>query len=138
MKIGKTLIDLNLFIIFSHYCFTGSTEVGRQVACTVQNRFGQSILELGGNNAVIVAEDADTDMVVNAVTFASVGTTGQRCTTCRRLFIHESLYDEIVPRLVSAYKQVMEKKVGDPMDPDTLYGPMHNQMGVDIYEACMD
>lgn len=113
--------------------FTGSTEVGRQVACTVQNRFGRSLLELGGNNAVIVMDDADADMVVNAVTFASIGTTGQRCTTCRRVFLHESMYDQVLPRLIAAYQQVMDKKTGDPLDANTLFGPMHSQMGVDQY-----
>lgn len=113
--------------------FTGSTEVGREVGCTVQRRFGRSLLELGGNNAAIVMPDADLDMVINACTFSAVGTTGQRCTTLRRIFLHEDVYDKIVPRLVGAYKQIIEKKVGDPLDSATLYGPMHSQVGVDGY-----
>merc|ERR1712224_273088 len=78
-------------------------------------------------------DDADVDMVVNACTFAAIGTTGQRCTTLRRIFIHESMYDDIVPRLIRAYKKVMAEKVGDPMDENTLYGPMHNEIGVSGY-----
>ena len=95
--------------------FTGSTEIGRQVACTVQNRFGQSLLELGGNNAAIVMPDADLQMFVQGAVFSAVGTTGQRCTTLRRIFLHESVYDEVVPKLVGAYKQIMTTRVGDPL-----------------------
>jgi len=113
--------------------FTGSTEIGRQVACTVQNRFGQSLLELGGNNAAIVMPDADLQMFVQGAVFSAVGTTGQRCTTLRRIFLHESVYDEVVPKLVKAYNQIMTTRVGDPLSKDTLYGPMHNQIGVDGY-----
>lgn len=113
--------------------FTGSTHVGREVGMTVQGRFGRSLLELGGNNAAIVMPDADLDMVINACTFSAVGTTGQRCTTLRRIFLHDDVYDKVVPNLVSAYKQIMAKKVGDPLNPDTLYGPMHNEVGVNGY-----
>lgn len=113
--------------------FTGSTHVGREVACVVQNRFGQSLLELGGNNAAIVMPDANLDIFIPGAVFAAVGTTGQRCTTLRRIFLHESIYDEVVPKLVSAYEQIMTKKVGDPLSEDTLYGPMHNEIGVNAY-----
>lgn len=118
--------------------FTGSTHVGREVGCEVQRRFGRSLLELGGNNAAIVMPDCDLDMVINACTFSAVGTTGQRCTTLRRIFLHDEVYDKIVPNLVGAYKQIIEKKVGDPLDPATLYGPMHSQVGVDGYMAAID
>merc|ERR1711970_95283 len=118
--------------------FTGSTNVGREVACTVQQRFGNSLLELGGNNAAIVLPDANLDIFVTGAVFAAVGTTGQRCTTLRRIFLHEDVYDKVVPKLVSAYKQVLEKKVGDPLDSNTLYGPMHSQIGVDGYLAAVE
>merc|ERR1711981_1116275 len=118
--------------------FTGSTNVGREVACTVQQHFGNSLLELGGNNAAIVLPDANLDIFVTGAVFAAVGTTGQRCTTLRRIFLHEDVYDKVVPKLVSAYKQVLEKKVGDPLDDSTLYGPMHSQVGVDGYLAAVE
>ncbi|MEE6507779.1 hypothetical protein FKM82_030702 [Ascaphus truei] len=93
--------------------FTGSTNVGKQVALQVQERFGRKLLELGGNNAIIVFEDADLSLVTPSVVFAAVGTAGQRCTTARRLFLHESIHDEIVAKLVKAYAQV---RIGDPWE----------------------
>jgi len=114
--------------------FTGSTQIGHKVAMEVQNRFGKSLLELGGNNAIVVAEDADVDMVVRASLFACAGTAGQRCTTTRRLILHSSLHDQIVARLVKAYGQL---RVGDPCDAATLYGPLHNQQAVNIYNKAI-
>lgn len=102
--------------------FTGSTGVGKSVGIAVQKRFGKSLLELGGNNAIVVAEDANLDMVVPAVLFAAVGTAGQRCTTTRRLILHESVYEEVIARLAKAYQQI---KIGDPLTPGTLCGPLH-------------
>lgn len=102
--------------------FTGSTSVGKEVALNVQRRFGKSILELGGNNAIIGCQDADIEMLIRSVLFACVGTAGQRCTTTRRLILHESIHDKVVDRLVSAYKQV---KIGDPLQATTLCGPLH-------------
>ncbi|XP_014662404.1 PREDICTED: alpha-aminoadipic semialdehyde dehydrogenase-like [Priapulus caudatus] len=113
--------------------FTGSTAVGKKVALTVQERFGKCLLELGGNNAVIVLEDADLDMVVPAVTFAAIGTAGQRCTTARRLVVHEKYYDEVVKRVTKAYGQIYPARMGDPLDSKTLYGPLHSQQGVDLF-----
>jgi len=118
--------------------FTGSTEVGRDVACVVQKRFGRSLLELGGNNAAIVMPDADLTLFTQGAVFAAVGTTGQRCTTLRRIFLHEDVYDKVVPSLVAAYESVMKNKVGDPLDSNTLYGPMHSQVGVDGYLAAVE
>ncbi|KAK2823548.1 hypothetical protein Q7C36_020148 [Tachysurus vachellii] len=115
--------------------FTGSTHVGKQVALMVQERFGRQLLELGGNNAIIVFEDADLNMVVPSALFASVGTAGQRCTTTRRLMLHESVHDEVVERLIKAYKQV---RIGDPWDPSTLYGPLHTKQAVDQYLAAIE
>lgn len=111
--------------------FTGSTKVGRIVSETVHRRFGRTILELGGNNATIVASDADVDMAVRACVFGAVGTAGQRCTTLRRLIIHESLYDDMVARLKSAYATV---PIGDPLEDGTLMGPLHNAAAVAAYE----
>uniref|UniRef100_A0A8D2N403 Alpha-aminoadipic semialdehyde dehydrogenase n=1 Tax=Zonotrichia albicollis TaxID=44394 RepID=A0A8D2N403_ZONAL len=110
--------------------FTGSTKVGKQVALMVQERFGRSLLELGGNNAIIVFEDADLNLVIPSALFAAVGTAGQRCTTARRLFLHESIHDEVVAKLAKAYAQV---RIGDPWDSDTLYGPLHTKEAVKMF-----
>lgn len=104
--------------------FTGSTAVGREVSLNVQRRFGRSILELGGNNAIVGCEDCDIEMLVRSALFACVGTAGQRCTTTRRLILHESIHDKVVDRLAKAYSQV---KIGDPLDAGVLCGPLHSQ-----------
>ncbi|CAI5444215.1 unnamed protein product [Caenorhabditis angaria] len=114
--------------------FTGSTEVGRIVGQQVQARFGKHLLELGGNNAIIVNEDADLNMVVPATVFAAVGTAGQRCTTTRRLIIHEKVYDQVLERLKSAYKQ-FESRIGCPLEQNTIIGPLHNEQAVQKYQA---
>ena len=101
--------------------FTGSSAVGRDIATTVAARFGKSLLECAGNNAIIVAEDADLDLVVPAVVFGAVGTAGQRCTTTRRLIVHESRVEELLARLKTAYAQV---RIGDPLEAATLMGPL--------------
>ncbi|NP_001016377.1 alpha-aminoadipic semialdehyde dehydrogenase [Xenopus tropicalis] len=115
--------------------FTGSTNVGKQVALKVQERFGRKLLELGGNNAIIVFEDADLSLVTPSVLFAAVGTAGQRCTTARRLFLHESIHDEIVEKLSKAYAQV---RIGDPCAPDTLCGPLHTKQAVEMYLSAVE
>lgn len=102
--------------------FTGSSKVGLMVQQTVNERFGKCLLELSGNNAIIVMDDADIQLAVRSVLFAAVGTAGQRCTTCRRLLLHESIYEEFLDQLVAVYKQV---KIGDPLDKGTLLGPLH-------------
>jgi len=112
--------------------FTGSTKVGRSVGERVARRMGRSLLELGGNNAIIVDPSADLKLAIPAIVFGAVGTAGQRCTTTRRLFVHESIYDDVLARLVAAYKQV-EKKIGDPTDPANLMGPLNSRDGVDAY-----
>jgi len=112
--------------------FTGSTAVGKQVALTVQERFGKHLLELGGNNALIVNDDADLEMVVRSAVFACVGTAGQRCTTLRRLVLHNSVHDEVVEKLKKSYASIMTRR-GDPLDDGTLYGPLHSQQGVQGY-----
>jgi aldehyde dehydrogenase (NAD+) len=106
---------------------TGSTRVGKRVATAVADRFGRSILELGGNNAVIVMDDANLELAVRAVLFAAVGTAGQRCTSLRRLIVHEAVADKLVDRLVDAYKQV---PIGDPLESGTLMGPLVTQQAI--------
>ncbi|MFC5577640.1 aldehyde dehydrogenase family protein [Lysobacter niabensis] len=112
--------------------FTGSTKVGRMVGERVAQRMGRSLLELGGNNAIIVDQTADLKLAIPAIVFGAVGTAGQRCTTTRRLFVHESIYDDVLGKLVTAYKQV-EGKIGDPTDPKNLMGPLNSKDGVDAY-----
>eukprot|EP00345_Euplotes_harpa_P001543 CAMPEP_0168322638 /NCGR_PEP_ID=MMETSP0213-20121227/3008_1 /TAXON_ID=151035 /ORGANISM="Euplotes harpa, Strain FSP1.4" /LENGTH=510 /DNA_ID=CAMNT_0008324563 /DNA_START=37 /DNA_END=1569 /DNA_ORIENTATION=+ len=115
--------------------FTGSTHVGRIVSQVVAKRFGKCILELGGNNAVIVLDDANVDMALKACAFSAVGTAGQRCTTLRRIFLHESIYDGFVEKLVNAYKTV---KIGDPLDSKTLMGPLHSKLSVELYQKALE
>jgi len=100
---------------------TGSTAMGKAIAPRISARLGRSLLELGGNNAAIVAPSADLDLVVRAVLFAAVGTAGQRCTSLRRLIVHESVADDLVDRLAAAYRSV---PIGDPRDEGTLVGPL--------------
>jgi aldehyde dehydrogenase (NAD+) len=113
---------------------TGSTESGKRIAETVARRLGRTILELGGNNAIIVTKDANLDLVVRAVLFGAVGTAGQRCTTTRRLLLQKSVASEVEKRLVAAYKQV---RIGDPLKPDTLMGPLVNRAAVDTMLATL-
>ena len=108
--------------------FTGSTAVGRKVGERVAARMGKSLLELGGNNAIIVDEFANLDLAVPAIVFGAVGTAGQRCTTTRRVIVHESRLEELKERLVKAYGQV---RIGDPLDPGTLMGPLIDEAAVD-------
>ncbi|XP_012590964.1 alpha-aminoadipic semialdehyde dehydrogenase isoform X3 [Microcebus murinus] len=115
--------------------FTGSTQVGKQVALMVQERFGRSLLELGGNNAIIAFEDADLSLVVPSALFAAVGTAGQRCTTARRLFLHETIHDEVVNRLKKAYAQI---RIGNPWDSDVLYGPLHTRQAVSMFLGAVE
>src|SRR5439155_13886930 len=100
---------------------TGSTRMGRQLAPVVAERFGRTILELGGNNGMIVTQSADLDLAVRAILFAAVGTAGQRCTSLRRLFVHDSIADALLLRLERAYGEVA---VGNPLEPGTLMGPL--------------
>lgn len=115
--------------------FTGSIEVGRTVATRVAQRLGRSLLELGGNNAIIVLDDADVDLVVRAVTFGSVGTAGQRCTTTRRLFLQRKIAPQVIERLIRAFGSV---SMGDPLDPRTLVGPLVGPASVARYAAAIE
>ncbi len=112
--------------------FTGSTQVGRIVGERVARRMGRSLLELGGNNAIIVDPSADLKLAIPAIVFGAVGTAGQRCTTTRRLIVHESIYGDVLAKLVTAYKQV-EGKIGDPTDPKNLMGPLNSRDGVNAF-----
>jgi aldehyde dehydrogenase (NAD+) len=115
--------------------FTGSVSVGRRVASLVGQRLGRTLLELSGNNAVIVDETADLNMATRAIVFGAVGTAGQRCTTTRRLIVHESCYEELVARLVKAYAQV---QIGNPLEKEILMGPLIDQVAVEGYRAALD
>ena len=113
---------------------TGSTRMGHEVAPRVAKRLGRAILELGGNNAAIVASSADLDLVVQAVVFAAAGTAGQRCTTLRRLIAHESIHDRLVARLADVYGRV---KIGNPLDEGTLVGPLIDERAFRQMEAAL-
>ena len=115
--------------------FTGSTKVGKIVKQTVDERFGKTLLELGGNNATVIMEDANLEMAFKACTFAAVGTCGQRCTSLRRLLIHESHYDSFVQKLVKAYGTV---KIGEALDEQTLCGPLHSEFSLKLYENTIE
>lgn len=110
--------------------FTGSSKVGMMVQQTVNQRFGKCLLELSGNNAIIVMDDADIKLAARSVLFAAVGTAGQRCTTCRRLLLHESIYEKVLEQLLDVYKQV---KIGDPLENGTLLGPLHTKASRDNF-----
>lgn len=113
---------------------TGSTRMGLAVGQKVAARFGRSLLELGGNNATIVAPSADMDLAVRAICFGAVGTAGQRCTTLRRLFVHDSIYDALLPRLKRAYDGL---PIGDPRTPGTLVGPLIDAHAQTLFESAL-
>jgi aldehyde dehydrogenase (NAD+) len=114
--------------------FTGSTHIGRQIGVRVAERLGKSLLELGGNNALIVDEVANLDLAVPAIVFGAVGTAGQRCTSTRRVLVHRSRAEELERRLTAAYAQV---RIGDPLDADTLMGPLIDGGAVARYSAAI-
>jgi aldehyde dehydrogenase (NAD+) len=114
---------------------TGSCNMGRIVGPAVAQRMGRSILELGGNNAVIVMDDADLDLAVRATLFSAVGTAGQRCTSLRRLLVHEAIADKMVSRLTEAYKQVV---IGDPLEPGTLMGPLVGERAIEQMMSALE
>ncbi len=113
---------------------TGSIRMGKEVAKTVGARLGKTILELGGNNAIIISENSDLEMAIRATVFGSVGTCGQRCTSTRRLIIHESVFDDVKERLVNLYKGI---NIGNPLDKDTLVGPMIDEDAVKSMKAAL-
>lgn len=113
---------------------TGSIRMGKEVAKAVGGRLGKTILELGGNNAIIVTENADIEMAIRATVFGAVGTCGQRCTSTRRLIIHESVYDQVKERLINIYEKV---QIGNPLDPETLVGPLIDELAVDTMQKAL-
>ena len=113
---------------------TGSIRVGKEVAKIVGGRLGKTILELGGNNAIIISENADIEMAIRATVFGAVGTCGQRCTSTRRLIIHESVYDQVKERLFTLYENV---KIGNPLEPETLVGPLIDELAVDAMQKAL-
>ncbi|MCX7612469.1 MAG: aldehyde dehydrogenase family protein [Ignavibacterium sp.] len=113
---------------------TGSTSVGRHAAEVIAKRFGKAILELGGNNAIIITPNADLKLAIPAVVFGAVGTAGQRCTTTRRLIIHESIYEQVKEALVKAYKSL---RIGNPLDPNNHVGPLVDKNAVDDFKNAL-
>ncbi len=130
--VGQRLLDDKRVPLISA---TGSSKMGVRVAESVGRRFGKTILELGGNNALIVAPSADMDLAVRAILFGAVGTAGQRCTTTRRIIVHESIRDALVKRLVKAYEQI---PIGNPAQPGTLCGPLINQQAVAEMQSALE
>ena len=129
--IGERLINDKRIPLVS---FTGSTPMGRHVGEVVAKRFGSTILELGGNNAIVIDDTADLDMAIPATVFGAVGTAGQRCTSTRRILIQEEIMDSFVERLQKAYKQV---RIGDPLVEGTLMGPLVDAGAVEVYEQAI-
>lgn len=130
-EVGELLIRDERVPLIS---FTGSTKVGRHISETVARRFGRTILELGGNNAMIVAEDANLDLVVRAILFGAVGTSGQRCTTTRRIIAHKNIAPKLVERLKKAYAQI---PLGDPLKDGVLMGPLVSAAAIEKMKTAM-
>lgn len=114
--------------------FTGSTAVGRQVATKVASRLGKTILELGGNNAIILDESADLKLAIPSIVFGAIGTAGQRCTSTRRLIVHQAIYEEVLAQLKDAYAQI---SIGDPLDPRHLMGPLIDEAAVKSFQQAI-
>ena len=130
-EVGEALVDHPKVALVSA---TGSTAMGRTVGPRLAGRFARALLELGGNNAAIVAPTADLDLTLRGVAFAAMGTAGQRCTTLRRLFVHDSIYDAFLPRLKAAYASV---KIGDPREAGTLVGPLIDEPALERMQAAL-
>jgi aldehyde dehydrogenase (NAD+) len=130
--IGEKLINDKRIPLVSA---TGSCEMGYRIGKVVGERLGRTILELGGNNAIIVDETADLDMAMRAVLFGAVGTAGQRCTSTRRVFLDKRIAPEFTDKLIKAYKQV---RIGDPLDENTLMGPLVNEAAVEVMMSAME
>jgi aldehyde dehydrogenase (NAD+) len=130
-EVGAALVDDPRVPLVSA---TGSTAMGRAVGQRLAARFGRALLELGGNNAAIVAPSADLDLVVRAIAFAAMGTAGQRCTSLRRLIVHEGIADELLARLARVYRSVT---IGDPREPGTLVGPLIDRAAFDAMQAAL-
>jgi aldehyde dehydrogenase (NAD+) len=130
--VGERMINDKRLPLIS---FTGSTQMGRRVSECVARHFGRTILELGGNNAIIVAEDADLDMAMRSILFGAVGTAGQRCTTTRRIIMHKSIASKLEERIIKAYKQV---RIGNPLEDGILMGPLVTKAAVEGMMAALE
>ena len=131
-SVGEMLTDDNRVPLISA---TGSTRMGRVVGAKVASRFGKTILELGGNNAMVITPDADLSIAVVGVVFGAVGTAGQRCTTTRRLIIHDSIYEKVKEMLIGAYEQI---KIGNPLDESNHMGPLIDKNAVRMYQSAIE
>lgn len=131
-EVGETMINDRRLPLISA---TGSTRMGRHVGTTVAKRLGRSLLELGGNNAIIVEPDADLDLALMGILFGAVGTAGQRCTSTRRVYLHQDIAEEFTARLVKAYGQV---RIGDPLAKGTLMGPLIDADAIKMYNDALD
>lgn len=131
-EVGKALVDHPLVPLISA---TGSTNMGQEVAGRIASRLGRSLLELGGNNGMILSPSADLEMAVRAIVFGAVGTAGQRCTSLRRLIVHESIKEQILSRLQKIYESL---KIGNPLEPDTLVGPLIDQTSFEAMEQALE
>jgi aldehyde dehydrogenase (NAD+) len=131
-EVGQAMVNDRRLPLISA---TGSIRMGKQVGPAVASRLGRSILELGGNNAIVVMDDADLELAVRAALFAAVGTAGQRCTSLRRLLVHRAIADKLIDRLKEAYGQV---RIGDPLEDGTLMGPLVNEAAVDQMMAALE
>jgi aldehyde dehydrogenase (NAD+) len=125
--IGEKFINDNRVSLISA---TGSTAMGKKVAKAVGSRLGKTILELGGNNAIIIDESANMDLAIPGIVFGSVGTAGQRCTSTRRIIAHSSIYDKLIDKLINAYKQV---RIGNPLKANILMGPLIDSKAIDDF-----
>jgi aldehyde dehydrogenase (NAD+) len=130
-EVGQRLVDDRRVPLVS---FTGSTIQGRKISTSVAQRFGRSILELGGNNAIVVMDDANLDLALRAILFAAAGTAGQRCTTLRRLIVQRGVHQRLLERLVKAYRSI---RIGDPLESGTLMGPLVNEAAVNDMMAAL-
>jgi aldehyde dehydrogenase (NAD+) len=131
-EVGQALVDDHRVPLVSA---TGSTRMGKEVSPRVAARLGRSLLELGGNNAAVVTPSADLDLAVRGIAFAAVGTAGQRCTSLRRVIVHESIKDELLSRLTAAYEQL---PVGSPLESSTLVGPLIDEAAMDAFLAAIE
>ncbi len=130
--VGEVMIKDNDLPLIS---FTGSTKMGRRIGGVIGERLGRSILELGGNNAIVISDKADLTCALASSFFGAVGTAGQRCTSTRRLIIHEKVYDAFLAKLIANYKRV---RIGDPLDPATLMGPLIDEGAVSDFEKALE
>jgi aldehyde dehydrogenase (NAD+) len=132
-QVGKMMVEDHRIALVSA---TGSSRMGKAVGETVAARFGKSLLELGGNNAIIITPNADLKLAIPAVVFGAVGTCGQRCTSTRRIIIHDSMYDTVVNALKDAYSS-LEKLIGDPRKEGTLIGPLIDTASVEAMKVSL-